>query len=343
MSSSSQVTANIPEGILLGLGNPLLDITVTANEDFLRKYGLKPNDAILAQPSHLGMFDDMMKNYKPIYLAGGATQNSIRIAQWLLKKENATTYFGCVGEDEKAEVLRKVGRESGVNVHYCVTDKLPTGTCGAVITGSNRSLVAHLGAADFFQHEWMEHPDQWKYVEMARYIYIGGFVFSVCHQGIFDLAQHCCDNNKTLIMNLSAPFLCKYYADEKHNIMQYIDILFGNETEAATLCQLLGLPSEDLGQMALAVSQLPKSNKKKNRVVVFTQGKDPMYVAHDGTVKEYVVKAVPKEKIKDTNGCGDAFVGGYLSELIKGKSIEDCIQCGMYASHVVIQHWGCNY
>lgn len=36
------------EGLLLGCGNPLLDIIATVDDAFLQKYGLKPDDAILA-------------------------------------------------------------------------------------------------------------------------------------------------------------------------------------------------------------------------------------------------------------------------------------------------------
>ncbi len=32
------------------------------------------------------------------YIAGGATQNSIRVAQWVLSKKFATSYFGAVGK-----------------------------------------------------------------------------------------------------------------------------------------------------------------------------------------------------------------------------------------------------
>ena len=34
------------------------------------------------------------------YIAGGATQNSIRVAQWILGKPNVTSYMGCVGADD---------------------------------------------------------------------------------------------------------------------------------------------------------------------------------------------------------------------------------------------------
>ena len=33
--------------------NPLLDITATVGADLLQRYGLEPNNAILAEPAHL--------------------------------------------------------------------------------------------------------------------------------------------------------------------------------------------------------------------------------------------------------------------------------------------------
>jgi len=38
------------------MGNPLLDLQVTGGEKLLEKYGLKANDAILAEDKHAGMF-----------------------------------------------------------------------------------------------------------------------------------------------------------------------------------------------------------------------------------------------------------------------------------------------
>jgi adenosine kinase len=41
---------------LFCMGNPLLDIQVTNGEQLLNKYGLKSNDAILADEKHLPMW-----------------------------------------------------------------------------------------------------------------------------------------------------------------------------------------------------------------------------------------------------------------------------------------------
>lgn len=49
---STMCSFNSREGILVGFGNPLLDISVNADKELLDKYGMKPNDAILADERH---------------------------------------------------------------------------------------------------------------------------------------------------------------------------------------------------------------------------------------------------------------------------------------------------
>lgn len=50
MSTSND---KIPEGVIIGMCNPLLDIEADVDLDVLEKYGLKQNDAILAEDKHL--------------------------------------------------------------------------------------------------------------------------------------------------------------------------------------------------------------------------------------------------------------------------------------------------
>lgn len=50
--------------------------------------------------------------------------------------------------------------------------------------------------------------------------------------------------------------------------------------------------------------------------------------------------ALPDDKIVDTNGAGDAFVGGFLAMLQDSKPIEDCVKCGIWAATQIIQQNG---
>jgi len=59
-----------------------LDIQVGSAEgaQYLEKYDLKANDAILAEEKHMPIYDDIVANAKVDYVAGGAAQNAARAA-----------------------------------------------------------------------------------------------------------------------------------------------------------------------------------------------------------------------------------------------------------------------
>ncbi|WP_348226176.1 PfkB family carbohydrate kinase, partial [Salmonella enterica] len=80
-------------------GNPLLDISAVVDDEFLTKYDIKLNNAILAEDKHLPMYDEMSSKFNVEYIAGGATQNSIKVAQWMLQIPGATSYMGSIGKD----------------------------------------------------------------------------------------------------------------------------------------------------------------------------------------------------------------------------------------------------
>lgn len=51
------------------------------NEALLEKYGVKANDAILAEEHHMGLYEDLIQNHDAKLIAGGAAQNTARGAQ----------------------------------------------------------------------------------------------------------------------------------------------------------------------------------------------------------------------------------------------------------------------
>lgn len=55
------------KGALLGIGNPLLDISADVSQDILDKYELKMNNAILCEEKHKPIYDELVKNYQVPY------------------------------------------------------------------------------------------------------------------------------------------------------------------------------------------------------------------------------------------------------------------------------------
>ena len=144
------------QGCLLGMCNPLLDISAEVPLNLLQKYDVSLNNAILAEEKHIPLYKELIAEYPVQYIAGGATQNSIRVAQWMLGTPGCTAYFGAVGNDEFGDKLQACASDDGVLVHYQRTPDVSTGTCAVLINGGERSLVANLAAANTFNVSHLE-------------------------------------------------------------------------------------------------------------------------------------------------------------------------------------------
>merc|ERR1712224_1057572 len=277
-----------------------------------------------------------MPNVK--YIAGGATQNSIRVAQWMLQSSGATAYMGCIGNDANGNKMKEAWAADGVATKYMVDSSTPTGVCAVLINTPERSLCTNLNAANNFKVDHLKKPDNWKICEAAKVIYSAGFFITVCPDA---MRAACAEANKhggLYCMNLSAPFLMMVppFKAVFVNTIPLVDFLFGNETEARTWAETEGWETDDVAFIATRLSLIP-SAKGKKRHVVFTQGADCTIVAHNGHITTYEIVKLAKEKIVDTNGAGDAYVGGFLAGLAKGKGIADCHKAGSYACEIIQQ------
>lgn len=330
-------------GSLFCIENPLLDISAHVTPDLLQKYGLDANSAILAEEKHFPIYDELIRDFKVEYIAGGSTQNTARVAQWMSKEDGVATFVGCVGKDENGRILKQEATKAGVRVEYLEDEKVPTGVCAVLLTGKHRSMVTNLLAANEYKIHHLERPEIWDIVEKSKLIYIGGFFLTVSPPSIQKLAEHAAATNKIFMMNLSAPFIPQFFTAPLMAAAPYWDILFGNETEALALSKAQGFETEDLKEIALKIASLPKINEKRPRVVVITHGSEPTIVASEGKISEYPVLMIDPKDIVDTNGAGDAFVGGFLSQLVLGKSIEECIKGGQFSAKVIIQNSGCTF
>lgn len=142
-----------------------------------------------------------------------------------------------------------------------------------------------------------------------------GFFLTVNPEVIQIVAKHAYENNKMFMMNLSAPFILDVFKKPLDDVLPYVDILFGNESEADVFAKVHDFKTIDRKEIALKISHMEKINKKRNRIVIITQGSEPILLVKDNVVTEYPITKIPEENVIDTNGAGDAFVGGRLCQL----------------------------
>ncbi|SGZ27555.1 BQ5605_C026g10122 [Microbotryum silenes-dioicae] len=312
------------------MGNPLLDMQLTgeAAHEMLTKYALKPNDAVLAEGKQNEIYEDLRKNYKVTYVAGGAAQNCARGAQYVLPN-NSTAYLGAVGKDDLADQLRAANEKEGLASYYQVVEDKPTGACAVIITGHDRSLCTTLGAAESFSPSHLDTPKVKSLIDNAKFFYLGGFFLTHGLESALKLAKLAVQNDKPFTMNLSAPFIPQFFKSQLDQILPYVSILIGNEAEAESYALSHDWENpKEIKSVALKLSQIESKTNKKGRIVVITQGSEQTIVAKEGKIQLFNVAKLDESKIVDTNGAGDAFAGGFLGAYASGKSLEESIEVG---------------
>ena len=330
---------------ICGFGNPLLDISCHVGQDVLDDWGAQLNNAILAEEKHQPKYAELAKREGVEFIAGGATLNSIRVAQWVLSAGTAganasTAFIGCIGKDEFGETMESQLKADGVTSLFQKVDGTATGTCAVLVKDAERSLIANLAAANCYDKSHFDKPEIQALLAQTKIVYIAGFFLTVSPPTIMAIGEEMAKTNKTMCLNLAAPFIPQFFTEPLNKALYYVDFVFGNESEAAIYGETAGW-GNDVEGCALKIAALPKASGSRPRVVVFTQGKDPTVVAVGGTITRFPVALLPKEKLVDTNGAGDSFVGGFLAILAKGGDLAACVNAGNYAARQIIQVSGC--
>jgi adenosine kinase len=315
--------------------------------------------AILAEEQHIPIYQELIETYPDTvqYIAGGATQNTCRVVQWMLKSipeytsTSTVAFMGCVGaNDTYGKTLYECATSDGVHIHYQYNTEHPTGTCAALIVGGERALIANLGAANHFTKSHLtENTISQEIIASAQIYYCAGFFLTVSLESLVYVAEQTLQSDKLFALNLSAPFIIDFFTEQLNTAIEYADYLFGNESEAETYAKKFNLEyinssdgTIDLKQVAQHIANLPKKNSSRPRTVVFTQGSKSTIVAigNGATVTEYpIVDLLEPSQIVDTNGAGDAFVGGFFASIIvNGRTnMEAAVNGGHAAAKYIIQ------
>ena len=78
------------------------------------------------------------------------------------------------------------------------------------------------------------------------------------------------------------------------------------------------------------------------RLAVVTRGSASVICATRDVVCHFDVVALPPQQIRDTTGAGDAFLAGFLSQLMQGRSLARCVANGDRIAKIIIAQTGCH-
>ncbi|XP_066155067.1 adenosine kinase-like isoform X2 [Euwallacea fornicatus] len=321
---------------MIAFGNPLMDITVTSKQlvpHLLRKYNLNLDDQKEIAKKEMRSLTEDIQGYEQYVSPGGCSQNTLRVLQWILAQQCQATMFGSVGNDLEANILQEELKAAGVRASYITQENLSTGKIIVLVSGLNRSLVAHIGAAEVFPlATLLANPDFTLLFNSSNIVLIEAYFLTNRVETACKLAELCQKGSKTLVFNLCGQYIFDIVPEPLKCLVNAANLVFGNKTEFLALAKLFTCTTLD----NLAEALLGKT-------LIVTDGPRTLVCYNSNGEKiEIVPPVIQLEEVKDTTAAGDAFMGGFLAGMVKSKSLKDCIKMGFYAASCIIKECGCS-
>jgi len=119
-------------------------------------------------------------------------------------------------------------------------------------------------------------------------------------------------------------------------LFAHADIVIANETE---LERLAGASTDTIAQIEAAAKSVIA--KKGIKEVIVTLGEKGSIYINSTTVQNIPLdEVVPKEKVLDTTGAGDSFIGSFAVLLAEGKNIENALKGAHGVAGWSVQRYG---
>ena len=333
---------------IIAIGNPIVDILAETDKETLQRYQLIFGGTFFANESNMGFYDELESKPQVTYIPGGSIQNTLRVANWCLNMEEqnkgkfSVTMLGAIGQDNYKDKIMNALNSAGVIPLLQPIPNISTSRCGVGICQKERCLLPHIKASNCLTDDFVKEHEEKIFNNDA--LLIEGYFL----QERYDLCKYLCNMfkraKKMIILTLSAVFMVQSHRDKIMEIAQDSDMVVGNLEEFEAFAEV---------QRCDLLTTISKAHEKltpKERLFIVTDGANGVYVTkYDYNKKglDYFLQSFPNklknEDICDLNGAGDAFLGGFLSQYMKGASLEQCCKVGNDASYIIIKNVGCTF
>lgn len=255
-------------------------------------------------------------------------------------------FLGSVGNDAFGDrYISLLVSENITPIFEAHNDQI-TGLCLVICNNNERTHYTDLGVSTTITPKFVNRF--WDKIKDSQLIFTELFIIKHQYEILKKLAALGSENDKIFGFNLPSFWFLETFINKITFLYSNADIVFCNLAEARYFGNLMGFIDENSQDLAVYLAGLPKKNQDKKRVVVITCGSNPAIVCEfdfqtDSVsyLNEIPIRPVDASQIVDTNGAGDSFAGGFLSQYMQGKSLEDCMICGHWAASLIIQSRGC--
>lgn len=332
---------------LIAIGNPIVDIMAEVNKETISKYKLRFGEAIFANENSFGFFDELENGEISTYIPGGSILNTLRVASRCLnmksadKIKNKISMIGSVGIDNDKKKIIKSLENDNVNPILETIKGQETSRCGVGIYRKEKYRLADIRASKMLTEQFIEEQSNIIYSHDALLIegYTVNDNFNICRK----IYQNFKLNKKPVFLTLSSTNIIKENYQQLMEIANNLDIIVGNIYEAKEFAKS---QINEINQIYEII--LKKLYPNNNRLLIITDLPNVVYCGKYDYINKRLnciwtvfSENIDEEKIKDLNGIGGAFFGGFLSQYMSGYDIHDCCRIGLKAANEIMKNIGC--
>jgi len=303
---------------ILGIGNALVDVMFTLNDDkLLKQFGLLKGsmtlvDAGLSQKIQAGA------SHLPREIhTGGSAGNTIH---GIAKMGGTCGYLGKISKDEFGDFFKEELESNNINNHLLYSDT-GTGVATTLISkDSERTFGTYLGAA----MELMPGDLSEGIFKDYGYLHIEGYLVQN-HELIETAVKMAKKAGLKVAVDMASFNVVEANLDFlKKLVSEYVDIVFANEEEAKSFT---GLEPEAALDVIAGMCDI---------AIVKTGAKGSLIKSGNEKVK---IGAIPAKSI-DTTGAGDIYAAGFLYALAEGYPLEKAGKLGALLAGKVVEVMG---
>ena len=308
---------------VLAIGNALVDILCSVEDDFLIKHDVpKGGMTLLNKEKASEIYDDMGQTQR---MSGGSAANTIAI---LAKLGLKTAYIGSVADDPlgKKNFTHDIG-SINVDFHAFKTQGTDTtGHCSVLVTpDAQRTMCTYLGCAGNIPTDALDPS----VISAANITYIEGYLWDqeITKQTIQKTLEIVKYSEKKAAFSLSDLFCVDRHREDFIKLIKNdFDIVFANEDEIKSLFNV-----NNFNDALQACRQM-------NRLFALTRGEKGSVIVYNDQI--HIIDSIAPKNLCDTTGAGDSFAAGFLYGLSQNMDYYHAALLGSSIASEIISHYG---
>jgi sugar/nucleoside kinase (ribokinase family) len=312
-----------PKLDIVAIGDAIVDVIATCDDDFIAARGLQKGSMRLLEPAEA---DELYQAMGPAReTSGGSAANSMAGVAALGLNAG---FIGQVADDQLGSIFAHDMQSLGVRFDTPpLKDGPPTGRCLILVTpDAQRTMNTSPGAS----HELTPDAIDEDMVRSAAVTFLEGYLWGPerPRAAMLRAAEIAHLAGRTVAFTLSESLCIPGRREGVQALIDAgaIDLLFANEDEVQHLT--------GSGDLERAIDQL----SPKVATLVVTRGAAGSLAVEDGQRAQ--IAAVPVERVVDTTGAGDLFAAGFLAARCRGHALQRCLGAGALAAAEIISHFG---